>query len=278
MNTRVITLLSIVSSFYILDFGTDACSPPNGWQYISDGERAQKAEIIVYGTVVQSPRTGLKSERGPRYRQRHYKARFQLHCVFKGPKLPNFINVTGFGHVPGLCTNSKAYLNRTYVVFLKNKNRFRGRFRVDEINVQRGTIEIKSKVKLKEILRAVGENSFHPIGALKSLDSSCMKRKCTEVYNRRTRTRRHKKRKCCRRKNCPPRNTRAPESTFPSTTLEKDSKFTELRSFDETGEATLALLVGESKSSCSAGLFPKHWLYMLGFYSLMFVLIRWQQT
>ena len=278
MNTALTLFLIFVLAFTVLNSVGEACTPPKDWQYLSNAERAQKAEIVVYGTVVQSPRMGPKSdERGHRYLLRHYKAQFKLHCVFKGPKLPQYINVTGFGFVPGLCTNSKAYLNRTYVVFLKNKYSSRGKFRVAAINIQVGTVEIKSKVKLKEIIRAVGGNSLHPIGDHKRMDKSCLRqRQCTEVHSRRTRKRNNKKRKCCR-KHCAPRTTRAQEITQPPTKFDYKLKFTNFRSADVTGEVIPAFRVGESTNSRSAGFLPMHWFYMLVIHSLMFVLLRCQQ-
>lgn len=280
MNIGLVALWGFVSFFYILVARVDACSPPNGWTYLSDGERAQKAGLVVYGTVVQSPRSGPSASF--RHRERHYKALFKLHCVFKGPKLPQYINVSGFGYVPGLCTNSKAYLNRTYVVFLKGKTRSssRGRFRVDDVNVQDGTIEVKTKAKLKEIIRSVGENSLLPIGTSKRSEPVCLRlRQCTELYRKRARKRNHKRRKCCR-KNCPSRNTRAPQSTFLPTTLKEtpELQFTDFLSHGGIGDAVPAYQIGESATSRAAGCFPKHWLHMLTFHGLIFVLITWQQT
>ena len=273
MNIGLVALWGFISFFGILVARVDGCSPPNGWTYLTDSERAQRAGLVVYGTVVQSPRSGPKAK-GSHHRDRHYKAVFEVHCVFKGPKLPQFINVSGFGHVPGLCTNSKAYVNRTYVVFLKGRNVSSRKFRVNEVNVQVGTIEVRTKAQLKEIIRSVGENSLSlPIGTSNRSEPGCTKlRQCTEVYKKRARKRNHKKRKCCR-KNCPPRNTRAPESTFLPTTLKETHK---LRF---TGDFVPAFRVSETASSRSAGCLSKHWFHVLTLHGpLLFVLLTWLHT
>ncbi|XP_032232401.1 uncharacterized protein LOC116614921 [Nematostella vectensis] len=156
---------------------TQECSPPKGWQPMTPSERAKKAQIVVYGTVVASPRTRIKGNNGQKTAGR-YTAEFRLHCIIKGPRLKALVNITGFGDFPGVCVHSTAKLNKTYVVFVEHSYDT-GVLRVDEINVQRASVHVGQAHKidklavLREIMFESGRNASVPLDASSDVKSGC---------------------------------------------------------------------------------------------------------
>lgn len=142
---------------------TEQCSPPKGWGPMQPERRAQKAGIVVYGTVVSTPQRNHTLTEGGRF----YGVILQVHCVVKGPKLPEFIHVAGFSNFSGgLCVHSKAYLNKSYVIFIQRDVDIPGQFRVLEVNIQKGAIHPGHKLSvLRDVMFLVGENASLPLGS-----------------------------------------------------------------------------------------------------------------
>lgn len=151
---------------------TEQCSPPKGWRPMQPHERAQKAGIVVFGTVNSSPQSGQPDAV---VEGRFYTVLLQVHCIIKGPSLPQFINVSGFSDfLGGLCVHSKAFLNKPYVVFLEKDHDNPGGFRVLEVNIQKGAVHAGHKFAvLKEVMFLVGQNASLPIGANKNAEPGC---------------------------------------------------------------------------------------------------------
>ncbi|XP_031563416.1 uncharacterized protein LOC116298964 [Actinia tenebrosa] len=150
---------------------TEQCSPPKGWRPMQPHERAEKAEIVAFGTVVESP----QSEPDAVVEGRFYTVLLKVHCIVRGPKLPQYINVSGFSDFSGgLCVHSKAFLNKSYVVFLELDHDNPGEFRVLEVNIQKGAVHVGHKFAvLREVMLLFGQNASLPIGADKNVKPGC---------------------------------------------------------------------------------------------------------
>lgn len=134
----------------------DTCSPPIHWKPQEVSKRAAIADIVIVGKVVRSPHRRATREREARLRRRKstgkvglYDARIEVLCALKGGPLPQFVQVSGFGQMHGHCVNSPALQNATYVGFLRER---KGRYRVAEVNNQRGMIPFK-----QHLVRSIGK-------------------------------------------------------------------------------------------------------------------------
>lgn len=269
------------------------CSPPDGWLPLRPTARAMKADIVIYGTVRASPRQGPKKDH-----EGLYSALFEVHCTLKGGIVPQFINVSGFGFAGGLCTHSAAYLNKTYIAFIRRDSSIRNNdslFRVDEINVQSATILIKHKVSravLKDIVDMVGKNATLPLGANKDTFPGCPKAPQQPYFDPTAntsgtrkilchpRSHKHKKR---RRKKCHVVTT--PSTQMDRTTTKLSSslsvKRTKSSSFSTTvkrhGDVEFQL---HNHSTRSAGYRTRNicWFFVLIFHGLVLVVVKWHQT
>ncbi|KXJ25035.1 uncharacterized protein LOC110246544 [Exaiptasia diaphana] len=175
----------------------EQCSPPEGWWPLEPEERAQKAGIVVYGTVVSTPqRNNSSTEKG-----RFYGVILKVHCIVKGPKLPAFIHVSGFSNFSGgLCVHSKAFLNKSYVIFIKRDTDIPEQFRVLEVNLQKGAMHPGHKLSvLRDVMSLVGENASLPLGSKGDSKPGCLhfKRKFRDPTSVKSK---HNKSCRCRRK------------------------------------------------------------------------------
>ena len=255
-----------------------SCSPIEGWLPLEPTARARKADIVIYGTVRASPRHGPKTDhRGL------YSALFEVHCSLKGGMLPQFINVSGFGFVGGLCTNSAAYLNKTYIAFIRRKAKARAnstRFIVHEVNTESATIK-ENKSVLKDIMEMVGKNATLPLRATKDSLPGCpefhfKRRLC------RHRSHKHKKR---RPKKCDVTTT--PSTQVSHTTKEQTSSRNNFMSSKLPTEATLLSTTTKRQGNVDF-LFHSHstasrtqsicWCFVLIFHSLVLAVVKWHQT
>ena len=116
--------------------------------------RAIHADFVILGKVVQSPFPTRQRRGFPQFGP--YDARFRVICALKGRLRPKYVNVSGFGYVPGHCVSSRALQNATYIAFLRKRH---GRYSVAEINSQDGTIPFKESIlrKVKRRLRRKGD-------------------------------------------------------------------------------------------------------------------------
>lgn len=293
MNVAQTVILSGILHNYILI--TLCCSPPYGWLPLSPVARARKADIVLYGTVRASPRQGPKKDHEGLYR-----ALFEVHCSLKGGIVPRFINVSGFGFAGGLCTHSTAYLNNTYIAFIRrdtSTRRNRSHFYVDEINVESATILIKHKIGrsravLNDIVKMVGKNATLPLGATKDIFPGCPKlpqqpyfyptanASGTRKILCHPRSHKHKKR---RHKKCQAVTT--PSTQMELTTTKLSSRMSVKRTksilFSTTvkrhGDVEFQL---HNHSTRSAGYRTRNicWCFVLIFHGLVLVVVKWHQT
>lgn len=260
-----------------------SCSPPKGRRPLEPKARVRKADIVIYGTVRASPRHGPKKD--------HlglYSALFEVHCILKGGKLPQFINVSGFGSAGGLCAPSAAYLNKTYITFIRRDKANSSRFSVHEVNVQSATIAIKHKLSksvLKDIVEMVGTNATLPLGMTKDTSPGCPTFSNTPSFHPTTRRNRchpkshkHKKR---RHKKCRVTSTPSTQMTHTTTGLSSSTKSDE--SSKEHSKATSTKIQGnvdfllESHSSASRAQ-SICWCFVLIFHGLVLAVVKWHQT
>ena len=220
----------------------------------------------------------------------------------KGGIVPQFINVSGFGFAGGLCTHSTAYLNNTYIAFIRrdaSTRRNRSHFYVDEINVESATILIKHKIGrsravLKDIVKMVGKNATLPLGASKDIFPGCPKlpqpprsyptgiASGTRKILCHPRSHKHKKRRH-KHKKCHAVTT--PSTQMELTTTKLSSRVSVKRTksilFSTTvkrhGDVEFQL---HSHCSRSAGYRTCNfcWCFVLIFHSLVLVVVKWHQT
>ena len=264
------------------------CSPPDGWLPLRPTARVMKADIVIYGTVRASPRQGPKKDH-----EGLYSALFEVHCTLKGGNVPQFINVSGFGFAGGLCTHSAAYLNKTYIAFIRRDTRNNdSHFCAHEVNVQSATILIKHKVSrtvLKDIVNMVGKNATLPPGATKDTFPGCPKvthqpyfyptaiTSGTRKILCHPRSHKHKKR---RHKKCHVITT--PSTEMDRTTTRLSTRMSVKRTKSSTtvnrhGEVEFRLY---SHSTRSAGDRTHNicWCFVLIFHGLVLVVVKWHQT
>lgn len=269
------------------------CSPPEGWLPLGPTARVRKADIVIYGTVRASPRHGPKKDH-----EGLYSALFEVHCSLKGGIVPQFINVSGFGFAGGLCTHSTAYLNKTYIAFIRRYGITQAnssRYGVDDVNVQSATIRIKhkeSKTVLKDIVDMVGKNATLPLGATKDKLPGCPKfshpyfdptanTSGTRKNLCHPRSHKHKK---GRHKKC---RVTAPSTQISRTTTKLSSRITD----EERTESSLlsttvkrhrevdSLLHNHSSiSGTGSRTLSICWCFMLISHGLVLVIVKWHQT
>lgn len=290
---HTVILLGILQNFIRVAF---SCSPPKGWIVLEPTARVRKADIVIYGTVRASPRQGPKKDR-----EGLYSAVFEVHCTLKGGRLPQFIKVSGFGFAGGLCTHSPAYLNKTYITFIRRDSKAGAngtRFFVDEVNVQSATINIKHKLNklvLKEIVEMVGKNVTLPLGATKDTLPGCPKFTTqlsldptatvseTKKHLCHSRSHKHKKRK---HKKC--RVLSTPSTRTAHTTTELTSARTSYVSSRGNTKAGVlnptttkiqgnVAFLGRSHSSASRAQ-SICWCFVLIFHGLALAVVKWPQT
>lgn len=273
-----------------------SCSPPKDWLPLKPTARVRKADIVIYGTVRASPRHGPKKDH-----EGLYSALFEVHCTFKGGKLPKFINVSGFGFAGGLCTHSAAYLNKTYITFIRRDAKAGAndtQFFVNEVNVQSATIIIKhklGKLVLKDIVNMVGNNAALPLGATKDSWPGCPTFANLPSFHPTTTTRgtrrhfchhrshKHKKR---RHKKCRV-SSALPSTQIAHTTTELASSRRSYMSSKENTKASLLFTTARRKGNVEF-LFNNHssasrtqsfcWCFVLIFHGLVLVVVKWHQT
>ena len=285
-----VILSGILLNFILVAF---CCSPPDGWLPLRPRARVKKAEIVIYGTVRASPVQGPKKDREGLYR-----VLFEVHCTLKGGIIPQFINVSGFGFAGGLCTHSAAYLNRTYIAFVRRdagKRENSTAFFVDEVNVQRATIPIKHKVSrvvLKDIVDMVGKNATLPLGTTKDSLPGCPKASPQPylhptVFASGTKkilchpgSHKHKKR---RRKKChavtSPSTQISRTTTKPSSRLSDKRTKSSLLSTTVLRQGNVDFLLHNHSTRCG-GCWTGNicWCFVLIFHGLVLVVIKWHQT
>ena len=271
------------------------CSPPDGWLPLKSSARVRKADIVIYGTVRASPRHGPKKDH-----EGLYSALFEVHCTFKGGKLPKFINVSGFGFAGGLCTHSAAYLNKTYITFIRRDAKAGANgteFFADEVNVQSATIIIKhklGKVVLKDIVKMVGNNATLPLGATKDSLPGCptfanlpsfhptttargTRRHFCHHGSHKHKKRRHKK---CRVSSAPSTQiAHAPTeltSSKQSYTSSKEDTKTSLLFTTARRQGDVDFLLDSHSSGSRTQSFC--WCFVLIFHGLVLVVVKWHQT
>ena len=287
---------AVILSGILLSFILSAltCSPPKGWFPLNATARVGKADIVIYGTVRASPRR--KSKNDPK---ELYSALFEVHCTLKGGKLPQFINVSGFSGFAGLCTHSTAYLNKTYIAFIRravSSKTNTTRFLVDELdNLQEATIPIKkNKRVLKDIMEMVGKNATLPIGASEDTLPGCPNflppchfRKGynkERLFIRHPRSHKHKKR---RRKKCHDVTILSTQMT--RTTKKLSSRMSDMSANERTESSLLSTTVKRhvevsflqrSDSLRNAGVRTQNicWCFVLIFHGLVLVVVKWHQT
>ena len=147
----------------------DACSQPRHWQAEDASVRAIHADIVMVGKVMRSPQLSRQinattfSPSGP------YDARFRVFCALKGKLRAKYVDVSGFGYVPGHCVNSRALRNGVYITFLRRR---RGRYFVAEMNSQIGTIPFKKSIFRKVVRKLRRSGQLNEPG-------NKLRRKCT---------------------------------------------------------------------------------------------------
>lgn len=261
-----------------------SCSP-DGRSPLKPTDRVRKADFVIHGTVRASPRH--------RHKKDHlgfYSALFEVHCIFKGGKLPKFVNVSGFGFVGGLCARSNAYLNKTYIAFIRrDSNEWSNstRFVTHWVNSQPATINVKHKPYksvLKDIAKIFKERATLPEGASKDSLPGCPKlslfvvgRPCHPKSNKPHKKRKHKK---CHVSSTP--STQFTHSTKGLTSSRKTlisarvySKETVLSTTTRMKGNVEFLLQSHSSVSRTTSLC---WCFVLIFHGLVLVVVKWHQT
>ena len=156
----------VLSTLLSLNNNIHGCSP-NGRPNSDPIERARSAKIIVFATVIQSPYERKSVEEGL------YTAKLHVHCVFKGAPLPKYISVDNFGSAGGLCTNTRALLFRTYILFITNTTNAKapGKYVVDEINLESASVPARRRL-VRKLLREYGEIARRPFINLSSSEKN----------------------------------------------------------------------------------------------------------
>lgn len=283
---HAVILSGILLNYILIAF---CCSPPDGWLPLRPRARVKKADIVIYGTVRASPGQGPKKDH-----QGLYSALFEVHCTLKGGIVPQFINVSGFGFAGGLCTHSAAYLNRTYIAFIRRDTGTQENntaFFVDEVNVQSATIPIKHKVSravLKDIVDMVGKNATLPLGATKDSLPGCPKGSPQPYFHptaiasgtKKINCHKHKKR---RRKKC--HVVTSPSTQMSRTTTKLSSRLSDKRTKSSLLSTTVLrhgnvdFLLHNHSTRCG-GCWTSNicWLFVLIFHGLVLVVVKWHQT
>ena len=268
------------------------CSPPEGWFPQSPLERVRKADMVIYGTVRHSPRHNAKKAL-----EGLYTALFEVHCILKGNVLPNFINVSDFGYAGGLCTNSPAYVNKTYIAFIRrdvNSWDNSSRFCADEINVQSATILIKgkpSKLLLKDVVKMVGTNAVLPYGAGKDSLPGCprftsqpsmddnptsAKRRGCQRKSHRHKKRKHKK---CALITPPTQGTENENKRVLANTSTNPSWFNTTTTTEHRRSYVEFLFLNRTTArGCSNKAQIICWRFLLIFCSFVFAVLKWRHT
>ena len=150
-SLRQIVFALHVLAIYHAGYG---CSQPRYWRSKGVGMRAIHADIVILAKVVRSPFRTRQTTKFPQFGP--YDARFRIICTLKGRLRANYVNVSGFGYIPGHCVSSRAQQNATYITLLRKR---RGRYFVAEVNSQVGTIPFKKSILRKVVrrLRRKGE-------------------------------------------------------------------------------------------------------------------------
>lgn len=283
---HAVILSGILLNYILIAF---CCSPPDGWLPLRPRARVKKADIVIYGTVRASPGQGPKKDH-----QGLYSALFEVHCTLKGGIVPQFINVSGFGFAGGLCTHSAAYLNRTYIAFIRRDagtQENNTAFFVDEVNVQSATIPIKHKVSravLKDIVDMVGKNATLPLGATKDSLPGCPKGSPQPYFHptaiasgtKKIHCHKHKKR---RRKKC--HVVTSPSTQMSRTTTKLSSRLSDKRTKSSLLSTTVLrhgnvdFLLHNHSTRCG-GCWASNicWFFVLIFHGLVLVVVKWHQT
>ena len=145
MGSHSLRQIAFVLNVLAIYHAGDGCSQPRNWRSKGVSMRAIHADIVILGKVMQSP----FSTRQPSSQFGPYEARFRIICALKGRPRAKYLNVSGFGYVPGHCVSSRALQNKTYIAFLRKRQ---GRYFVAEINSQVGTIPFKKSI-LRNVIR-----------------------------------------------------------------------------------------------------------------------------
>jgi hypothetical protein len=85
---------------------------PEGWYPKSDEEHVLSSQAFIYGRVERTFRT-----RGDRHSET-YNAEVRVYCTFKGPRMPQLVNFTRVGEIPGMCHSTELLPGRTYAILL----------------------------------------------------------------------------------------------------------------------------------------------------------------
>lgn len=144
------TVLFICLYFLDTNLQCRSCSPPRNWRSKGVSLRATRAEYILIGKVVKSPYTSKDRNKKSSKENGPYNAKFHVVCSLKGKVSKKYITVSGFGYVSGHCTNSRAFQNETYIMFLRKR---KGHFKVAEVNSQAGTSLLKMMILRKVVRR-----------------------------------------------------------------------------------------------------------------------------
>ncbi|XP_068682677.1 uncharacterized protein [Montipora foliosa] len=277
--TNMIILSGILHNFIRAAF---SCSPPEDWLPLDTKARVQKAEIVIYGTVRASPRHGPKDDI-----EGLYSALFEVHCILKGKMLPQFVNVSGFGFAGGLCTHTRAYLNKTYVALLRKDTSIGvkgSQFSVNEVNIDSATIPIKvSNPVLKKIMETVGENVSQPLGATKDSVPGCPKFATTKKNRCRHKSHRHKNRKNKKCRSFDNTSTQMAPTTTKLSTSRRYMSSTKVRkvgvhSTPTKRQSDMAEYAFRNMHSLACRTQRICWYLVLTLHGLVLAVIKWQQT
>ncbi len=142
---------------FVLHNKVFGCSPPEHHAPRSFRARARAADIVVFATVAESP--AQVSHRVRKY----YSAKLAVHCILKGPELPKFLVVSGFGNDGGGCSTTDAVQHKSYIFLLKKSF---GRYILHKVDIARAAKPAREKLLLK-LLPDFWKNAHKPYSSSK---------------------------------------------------------------------------------------------------------------
>jgi len=137
----------------------NGCSMPNGWHPQTDEEHVLSTQAFVYGRVERTFRTP-----GDR-RTRTYTAEVRIYCTFKGPQMPQKVNFTRVGEVPGMCYSTELQRGRTYAILMD--------WIPDEGQALMPYLTLPADdAKIRQLARTCGLHSQYPQGLSEDTDQA----------------------------------------------------------------------------------------------------------
>jgi len=158
MKAYTVILFSVLFAIY---FGThtNSCSYPEGWKPPTIIQQINLSDQVLFGKVLDTyPH---------QYYDSAYTANMEVYCIVKGRRVPENVNITNAGYLPGMCTATELEKGKLYLVPV---------YSTMEAGVLQATgVSFTSRAQVREALKACKLNPpTWPLG----VDESNFKLRC----------------------------------------------------------------------------------------------------